>query len=71
MAVNKDSVRIWITIPKDTKKTIELLMPLLKAKSMGDVVDRAITSYGLAVIELAAKQVEKQKEGSTEDETNN
>ena len=70
MSVSKDNVRLWITIHKDTKKSIELLMPLLKAKSMGDVVERAITSYALAVIELAAKQVDKKKEGTSNEEVN-
>ena len=70
MSVRKDNVRLWITIHKDTKKSIELLMPLLKAKSMGDVVERAITSYALAVIELAAKQIDKKKEGTSNEEVN-
>lgn len=70
MPIKKDKVRIWITIHQDTKKTIELLMPLLKANSMGNVVERAITAYGLAVIELAAKQVDKKKEGKKDEEVN-
>lgn len=72
MAVSKDHVRIWITIHKDTKKSIELLLPLLKAHSMGDVVDRAIVSYALAVIELAAKKNSSQerKDGKKDEENN-
>lgn len=70
MSVSKDHVRIWITIHKDTKKSIELLMPLLKSKSMGDVVDRAIVSYALAVIELAANKnsSNERKEGNKDEE---
>lgn len=68
MAIKENNVRIWITIHKDTKKSIELLMPLLKAKSMGDVVERAITSYALAVIELAGNKIEK--EGKEDEKVN-
>lgn len=69
MAVSKDHVRIWITIHKDTKKSIELLMPLLKAKSMGDVVDRAIVSYALAIMELVAnKNSSKEERKENQDE---
>ena len=71
MAVKKDNVRIWITIHKDTKKTIDLLLPLLKAHSMGEVVDRAVMSYALAVIEYAATNSSKTgKEGNQDEESN-
>lgn len=72
MAVKKEHVRIWLTIHKDTKKSIELLLPLLKARSMGEVVDRAIVSYALAVIELAAKNSSKEerKDGKKDEEIN-
>lgn len=56
MAVKKGKQRLWITIHDETKKSIELLLPLLKANSMGEVVDRAIMSYALAVIEVAVNQ---------------
>lgn len=72
MAVSKDNVRIWITIHKDTKKTIDKLMPLLKARSMGEIVEVAITSYALAVIEFAAgkSSKEERKEGTKDEKIN-
>lgn len=72
MAVSKNHVRIWITIHQDTKKSIELLMPLLKSKSMGDVVDRAIVSYALAIMELVANKnsSNERKEGNKDEENN-
>lgn len=71
MAVSKDNVRIWITIHKDTKKTIDKLIPLLKARSMGEVVEVAITSYALAVIEFAAqKSSEERKDGIKDEKVN-
>ena len=72
MAVSKDNVRIWITIHKDTKKSIEKLIPLLKARSMGEVVEVAITSYALAVIEFAAQKSSKEerKEGTKDEKIN-
>lgn len=72
MAIKSDNIRIWITIHKDTKKSIELLLPLLKARSMGEVVDRAIISYALAVIELAANKSSKDtgKEVNQDEENN-
>ena len=70
MSVKSDNIRIWITIHKDTKKSIELLLPLLKARSMGEVVDRAIVSYALAVIELAAKKSSNGKEENQDEKIN-
>ena len=73
MAVKQENVRIWITIHKDTKASIEKLMPLLKARSMGEVVELAITSYALAVIEYAAQQSkssEERKEGKEDEKIN-
>lgn len=71
MAVKKDNVRIWITIHKDTKKTIDLLLPLLKARSMGEVIDRAVVSYALAVVEYAAQNSSNTgKEGNQDEESN-
>ena len=70
MAVKSENTRIWITIHKDTKKSIELLLPLLKARSMGEVVDRAIISYALAVIELAANKTSKGKEENQDEKSN-
>lgn len=69
--VGKDNVRIWLTIHKDTKASIEKLKPLLNARSMGEVVELAITSYALAVIEYAAKKSsEERKEGTKDEEIN-
>ena len=71
MAVKKENVRVWITIPQNTKKTITLLMPLLKAKSMGEVVDRAVISYALAVGQLCANKIaeeQRAKKGNQDNE---
>lgn len=71
MAVKKHNVRIWITVHEDTKKTIELLLPLLKAHSMGEVIDRAVVSYALAVLEYtAAKSSKKGKAGKKDEKIN-
>ena len=64
--IDENKVRIWATIPKDTKTTIDKLIPLLEVKTIGDVIDLAITSFAIAVSEYIIQQNKTKEENKDE-----